>query len=128
MSYKIAVATSDGEIVDTHFGHAGSFLILEVDEETGAFEEVEERNVYAACGGQPNPSEDGLGCSSEAMEAVAKELDDVEFVLCARSGPKAERVLTRHQIAILDVIMPINHAVKKINQYRDRYKDRLHRI
>ena len=29
--YKVAVASSDGKTVDTHFGHAQSFLIFEVD-------------------------------------------------------------------------------------------------
>ena len=43
--YKVAVASSDGKTVDTHFGHAQSFLIFEVDEQTGAFEDVEERDV-----------------------------------------------------------------------------------
>lgn len=47
--YKVAVASSDGKTVDTHFGHAQSFLIFEVDEQTGAFEDVEERDVRAAC-------------------------------------------------------------------------------
>lgn len=50
--YKVAVASSDGKIVDTHFGHAQSFLIFEVDEQTGAFEDVEERDVRAACNSQ----------------------------------------------------------------------------
>ena len=33
--YKVAVATSDGITVDSHFGHVQSFLIFEVDEESG---------------------------------------------------------------------------------------------
>ncbi|WP_026527074.1 NifB/NifX family molybdenum-iron cluster-binding protein [Butyrivibrio sp. VCD2006] len=117
MSYLIAVATSDGEIIDTHFGHADSFLILEVDED-GNYEEIEERDVRSACGG----GEDCVRCSGSIMNDVAENLKDVDFVLCARSGPHAEEVLRRYGIAILDVIMPIDKAVPKIHKFRERYR------
>ena len=85
MSYLIAVATSDGEIIDTHFGHADSFLILEVDED-GYYEEIEERVVRPACGG----GDDCKRCAGSLMNDIAQELKDVDFVLGARSGPHAE--------------------------------------
>ena len=46
--YKVAVATSDGKTVDSHFGHVQSFLIFEVDEESGKAEDIGERDVTAA--------------------------------------------------------------------------------
>lgn len=116
MSYLIAVATSDGEIIDTHFGHADSFLILEVDED-GNYEEIEERDVLSACGG-----DDCGRCSGSRMNEIADNLKDVDFVLCAKSGPHAEEVLRRYGIAILDVIMPIDRAVPKIHKFRERYR------
>ena len=123
MSYKIAVATSDGKIIDTHFGHTGTFLIIRVNENDGSYEEIEERNVAAACFEQRSPQEQDshAGCGSALMEEIAQQLKDVEFVLCAKVGPQAIRALARYDITTLDVIMPIDRAVLKVNQYRDRY-------
>ncbi|MBO6196051.1 MAG: hypothetical protein J6O03_01055 [Butyrivibrio sp.] len=116
MSYYIAVATSDGEIIDTHFGHATSFLILEVDD-FGNYEEIEDREVRPACGGG-----ECHACAGSLMNEIAESLKDVDFVLCARSGPHAEEALRRYGIALLDVMMPISRAVPKIHKFRQRYR------
>lgn len=61
--YKVAVATSDGKTVDSHFGHVQSFLIFEVDEESGKFEDIGEREAKAACsGGECGGSHKDSGC------------------------------------------------------------------
>ena len=44
--YKIAAASSDGQIIDSHFGHATHFYIYEVNEKTGAFKEIEQIHVF----------------------------------------------------------------------------------
>ena len=116
MSYLVAVATSDGEIIDTHFGHASSFLIIEVDDD-GNYTEIEEREVISACGGG-----DCKPCSGARMNAIAERLKDVDFVLCARSGPHAEEALRRYDIALLDVMIPISRAIPKIHKFREKYK------
>lgn len=116
MSYLIAAATSDGVTVDTHFGHADEFLIVRVNEEDSSYEEIEERKVNPACGAW----ECGV-CQGSAMNAVAEQLKDVDFVLCAMSGPHAQEVLRRYDIAVFNVVMPISEAVPKINQFRRRY-------
>ncbi|MCI6798648.1 MAG: NifB/NifX family molybdenum-iron cluster-binding protein, partial [Spirochaetia bacterium] len=74
--YKVAVASSDGKTVDTHFGHAQSFLIFEVDEQTGAFEDVEERDVRAACNSQASCG--GRIEEGDSMDLAAKALEDVD--------------------------------------------------
>lgn len=138
MSYNIAVATSDGEIVDTHFGHAGEFLIIRVNEQDGSYEEVEERHVSALCFEKSRSEDEHMQdaevqetscnqqgnseqCGTAAMQEIAKQLRDVEFVLCAKIGTQAIRALARYDITTLDAVMPINRAVHKINQYRERY-------
>ena len=120
MSYLIAVATSDGEIIDTHFGHASSFLIIEVDED-GNYEEIEERDVRPACGG----GSECKTCAGSLMNEIAERLSDVEFVLCARSGPHAEEALRRYGVAMLDVVMPIARAIPRVHKFRDRYRTNL---
>lgn len=116
MSYLVAVATSDGVIIDTHFGHASSFLIIEVDDD-GSYEEIEEREVLAACGGGGECS----ACAGSKMNEIAGQLKDVDFVLCARSGPHAQEALKRYDVAMLDVIMPISRAIPKIHKFREKY-------
>ena len=114
MSYKIAVATADGRTVDTHFGHADDFTILEVADD-GSFHEVERRDAFAACDG---------GCSNDAMEQAAENLADCEYVLAAKIGPHAIATLARHGITPLDYVIAIDEAVAKIHAYRSRIKAR----
>ena len=110
MSYKIAVATSDGHTVDTHFGHAEDFTILEVADD-GSYSEVERRNAFAACDGT---------CSDDAMERAAVNLADCEFVLAAKIGPHAINALARHGVTPLDYVIAVDEAVSKIHAYRKR--------
>ena len=45
--YKIAVATSDGIVVNQHFGHADKFYIYEIQDDI--FTKVEVRQTAPAC-------------------------------------------------------------------------------
>lgn len=120
--YKVAVASSDGKTVDTHFGHAQSFLIFEVDEQTGAFEDVEERDVRAACNSQASCG--GRIEEGDSMDLAAKALEDVDYVLVAKIGPHAIRALARYDITAYDIVLPIDEASKKINEFRLKIKAR----
>ena len=136
--YKVAVATSDGKTVDSHFGHVQSFLIFEVDEESGKYEDVEERDVTAACsggscGGAQSGSDSGCGGHNGAgeghsqMDEIAKALSDVDYVLVARIGPHAIRALAKYNVTAYDIVLPIEEAIAKINEYRIKIKERKNR-
>lgn len=118
MAYKIAVATSDGKMVDTHFGHANEFTIYTVQDD-GSYEETETRSAVNACTGrecgkaQPDPGTD-------VMEQAAQNLHDIAYLLVARIGPHAIRTLGRHGITAFDVVMSVDEAIKKIHIYRTR--------
>lgn len=120
--YKVAVATSDGKTVDTHFGHALSFTIFAVDEETGAFDDVEDRAIdTAGCsGGECGANAHEVG----ALDAVATQLEDVDYVLVARIGPHAIRALAKHNVTAYDIILPIDEAIAKINGFRQKIQAR----
>ena len=45
MAYRIAVASTDGIVVNQHFGHAERFHIVELDAETEKYEYTETRKV-----------------------------------------------------------------------------------
>ncbi|WP_407427312.1 NifB/NifX family molybdenum-iron cluster-binding protein [Treponema sp.] len=139
--YKVAVATSDGKTVDSHFGHAQSFLIFEVDEKSGSFEDIEERDVTAACSGgecggnktELSAPESGCGghngalSGHSAMDKIAKILSDVDYVLVARIGPHAVRSLAKYNVTAYDIVLPIDEAISKINEFRKKIKERKNR-
>ncbi|MDR1100507.1 MAG: hypothetical protein LBL28_08515, partial [Treponema sp.] len=82
MSYRIALASSNGKQVDLHFGHTGSFYIIEVDAETGAWALVEQRDLPEAVAG-PAPGGQG-GCSGhndERLNRVIGILPDCRYLL-----------------------------------------------
>lgn len=140
MVYKVAVATSDGINVDSHFGHVLSFVIYDVDEETGEYDDVEERDVAAACsggncgsiqvvqpgcGGQNGSSScGGSGAPDTPMEKIAEALSDVDYVLCAKIGPHAIRALAKYNVSAYDIVLPVGQAIKKINDFRLKIKAR----
>lgn len=111
MSYRIAVATSDGRYVDSHYGHTSEFLIGTVEED-GSFEEIGWRSVTAVCG-------DGdCGLSHEdRMDRTARQLRDVAYVLCVRIGPPAASSLQKYGIRAASVSGPVGEAVKLLNRY-----------
>jgi len=135
--YKVAVATSDGKTVDSHFGHVQSFLIFEVDEDSGKFEDIEERDVRAACsggecGGTQSAREETAGCGGHngageggsPMDEIAKALSDVDYVLVAKIGPHAIRALAKYKVTAYDIVLPIDEAISKINDFRKKIKER----
>ncbi len=108
--YKVAVATSDGKNVDTHFGHAEDFTIFTVEDD-GSFRETERRKAVPACGGE---------CEADSMEQAAENLKDVEYVLVARIGPNAVKTLARRGITAFDVVMSVGEAINRIHIYRTK--------
>ncbi|MBQ6415700.1 MAG: hypothetical protein IJJ65_05565 [Butyrivibrio sp.] len=115
-TFKVAVATSDGINVDSHFGHVTELTIYQVGTITGEGDPVEIRQlIQNACKG-------GTCNESEAFELISEQLSDVEYVLAAKIGPHAVQALSRKNIVSLDVVTDINEALHKVRDYRDRRK------
>lgn len=108
MSYKIAVASSDGKVVNQHFGRAEQFYIVEVDHEN-RFRTVGIRKLTPACEGGTH--DDG------AMERNCKALDDCDYVLVSRIGNGAEQMLEHYGIRAYVIPDMIEEAIKKIIAY-----------
>ncbi len=73
---KIAVASSDGKVVDTHFGKAQHFFIFEFDEERTKFLEYRESSIDPIQKYQWHKS---LGI-----------IKDCDVVICSEIGMKAK--------------------------------------
>jgi nitrogen fixation protein NifX len=112
MSYLVAVASSDGKVVNQHFGHAEEFLILEVEGESYRF--IEKRSLGAAC---------HLGEHNErSMENVIEALSDCKYVLCTKIGPGAEQKLQKREITPFEIAHFIDEAMIKLIEYTLKLK------
>lgn len=128
MAYKIAVASSDGQQVDLHFGGAKVFTIYEVDED--GYREVEKREVpkeeqetqQAGCQsgcasgcGQGNGS--GHGCGGGETSKTVELLSDCRCIVCLKIGHKILKQLERKAITAFDVGCSVEEALQKITAY-----------
>jgi predicted Fe-Mo cluster-binding NifX family protein len=134
MSYKIALTSSDGKTIDTHFGQARTFRILEVDEASGAWEFEEFRTLPpescqavsgcaqaggGACGERAPVS--GCGHQDGRLRQVAGLLSDCRYVLSARIGKKPHMALQRAGITALESPADISFALSKLHAYHVKY-------
>ena len=110
MSEKVAVASSDGIVVNAHFGQAEVFYIYEKNEDEITFFEkriLEEDAVGCACG---DNHEDTL---SKKVEAIK----DCDYVIVSRIGPGAEYLLLDNGIKSFQIADVIEEALKKMLGY-----------
>jgi predicted Fe-Mo cluster-binding NifX family protein len=82
MSHRIAFASSDGKYIDTHFGHADRFIIVDVSETSYAVAET--RTVEPVCDGQDE---------QRSFDRVGQALSDCEAVFVSRIGRAAAQAL-----------------------------------
>ena len=123
--YKVAVATNDGVNVNVHFGHAAAFDIYEVDEASGKYEKVEVRLKPEHCDGSCGDGTCGQReVQHSSMYAAAKNLADLDYVLCEQIGPQAIQSLARFNVRAFDIALPISEAIAKINIYRNKIAER----
>ena len=148
MSYKIAVASSDGIQIDETFGAAKRFLIYEVED--GAYRRLEERaadegktdrrgtqqessfqnacNEKSACSAESachaesgcgNGTGGGCGGAGEASAKV-ELVSDCRCVVCKKIGFHIQKQLERKAISAFDVTCSVEEALEKISHYFTR--------
>jgi len=109
MSYKIAVASTDGKVVNQHFGKADQFYIIEVDDES-RYELIELREIPPVCQGGDHDDDD-------AIQRNVKALSDCQYVLVSRIGQRAENELEKHGISVYVIPDMIEDALNKLISY-----------
>lgn len=121
MSYLIAVATSDNQNVNQHFGGAESFKIYSA--ENLDFQLLEERKVTVAksenqqgCQGGCQGG-DGGGCSGGSMSEIVGLVADCRAVVATKIGRNARQQLEAKAISVFDVDIPVGEALSKIVGY-----------
>lgn len=88
MSYRVAAASTDGVVINQHFGHADRFHIVEIAPETGTYQFMETREVIPCC--QCGDHE------LSAFDAVLEQLHDVQAILVSKIGDGAADYLEQH--------------------------------
>jgi nitrogen fixation protein NifX len=113
MSYKIAIASTDGKVINQHFGRAERFYIVEVNDKD-EFGFCETRETITACqeGGH---SEDGLARTVDL-------LSDCKYVLVSKIGPGAEYALRKKGVTAFSIAQFIDEAVRKLIHYNTDVK------
>lgn len=104
-SYKIAVASSDGVVVNQHFGHADKFLIFEVEDDS-SFSFIETRAVKPVCN-YGNHDDKHL---TENLQRIK----DCKYILVSKIGISAS--MHAEQLGITPMELPdmIEDSVRKV--------------
>ena len=76
---KIAITSSNGKAVDTHFGKASKFYVYDLI--PGSLKFVEVRDTINYCSG-----EEGHGFNASKLETVYQSIKDCEMLCTAKIG------------------------------------------
>lgn len=108
MSYKIAVASSDGRDINQHFGRAEQFFVYEVEDDNN-FKFVELRRAIDF----HDEREDHV----TKLKNTIKGLNGCKIVLVTQIGDGASRILRSNGIEAFDVEDSIENALPKLIKY-----------
>lgn len=106
---RVAVVSSDGKVINQHFGKASRFLIFEVGD--GKIQFIEERKNTPLCGS----AEDGH--ADNALSRTITLISDCQAMLCARVGGGAEEGLRNSGIIPIEAPYFIHEALKNITSH-----------
>ena len=104
MAYRIAVASTDGIVVNQHFGHAERFHIIEIDDNNYSF--IGTREVERVCQGHYH--------NVSSFEKVIDVLSDVHAVLVAKIGSGASQQLESRGLTVYETPFPIEPLIETI--------------
>lgn len=106
--YLIAVASTDGIVVNQHFGRADRFHIYSA--EGGSFKSTGEiRKVSPVCSGGDH--------DEDAMLKNIRTLSDCRYVLVSRIGQRAIMLAEQNGIIPMEIPGMIEESVKKVTEF-----------
>ncbi len=110
--YRVAFASSDGYVVDTHFGRAETLYIYQFFD--GEYSLVEKRYVSSVCqGGTHSPNE---------MRKNVEHFLDCQYIVALRIGVGAMAII--RECGITPMVLPgeLTEAMDKIYKYHQIQK------
>ncbi len=106
MVYRIAVASTDGIVVNQHFGHAQQFHIIEIDPENLTYSYAGTRVTERVCQGHFH--------NDSSFDKVIDVLSDVHAVIVAKIGQGASQQLESRGLTVYEAPFPIEPLIEKI--------------
>jgi len=104
---RVAVVSSDGKVINQHFGKAPCFLIFDVN--CGKIQFIEARETIPLCGSTD------YGHADDTLSRTISLIADCEAVLCARIGSGAEEELRKNGIKPIEAPHFIHDALRIIS-------------
>ncbi len=104
MEVKIAVASTDGKVVNEHFGRAKYFHIFEV--EGGGYKYLETRNVKPCCTQE--------GHTNAAFDQVIERVKDCVAIVVAKIGDGASLYMEERGFTIFEAPYFIDAVIEKM--------------
>jgi predicted Fe-Mo cluster-binding NifX family protein len=102
---KIAVASTDGKLVDLHFGDANKFLIFEIEDGEGKFHEIREKTDLP------------LNNHTDRWVASIDLINDCKAVICNKIGNEPTIELRKIGIKPIKLDCEVNKAVKECSKH-----------
>lgn len=109
MKYKIAIASTDGKVVNQHFGRTEVFYIVEADSKDKGFVYREKRETSPVCKGQDHDDND--------LAALAYMLLDCDYVLVSRIGAGARAALKKNGTEVFELPGFIEESIQRLISY-----------
>lgn len=106
--YKVAAASSDGIVINQHFGRADTFYIYEVAE-AGNYRFLETRTVTPVCNG-------GNHSDKELRENISK-FKDCKYILVSRIGMGAANIVEQSGIIPMELPGMMKESLDKLITY-----------
>ncbi|MCK9151954.1 NifB/NifX family molybdenum-iron cluster-binding protein [Methanobacterium alcaliphilum] len=102
---KIAVASTNGKIIDLHFGDADQFLIYKINNGNYEFDEIREKT--------PIP----LNNHQERWVASIDLINDCKAVICSKIGKEPTIELRKMGIKPVQLDCNVKEAVKECSKH-----------
>jgi predicted Fe-Mo cluster-binding NifX family protein len=109
MGFRVAVASSDGKVVNTHFGKASSFLIFDQMQDE-SYVLIEKRDVKPVCHGHEHSEDD--------LQDLLAAISDCQGVLISRIGAEADLALRCQGQEAYIITDYIPSALRILTEYR----------
>lgn len=104
--FKVAVASTDGIVVNSHFGKAGIFYIYKISSKDDTWELQEKRQVLPVC--------DGGDHDDARLQDQVKKFWDCKYILVSRIGPGAAQALEQNEIYPLELPGEIPESLEQV--------------
>jgi len=107
--FKVAVASTDGIVVNSHFGKAATFYIYENHPKDDTWKLTERRLVPPVCEGGEH--------DDIRLQNQVKKFLDCKYILISRIGPGAAQVLEQNEIYPLELPGLITESLDQLITY-----------